>query len=614
MCGIAGVFDRAGAIHRSDIERMIGRLAHRGPDGQGISIECGIGLAHRRLAILDLSDAGSQPMDYLGRYRIVFNGEIYNWRVLRDELKRLGYRFHTETDTEVVMASYDRYGPDCLERFNGMWAFALHDRRENTFFLARDRFGIKPFYYRHDGRRFLFASEIKAILAHPAVSTRADLEYCRQFLSIGPREWIPQTAFEGIRRLPAAHWIRATADELATGSFQPRRYFTLDVNESDEPYSEGRGAEFAEEYRALLGDAVALRLRADVKVGSALSGGLDSSTIVRFANRKLREAGLPERQETFSCVYSALGTESCDESVHIDRLTNFLNVRSNRIEPPLPQLVKAYRKIVRAYDTPADGSHLSGWFTFALVGSTDVKVTLDGQGVDEQYGGYFPLLKYFLAVSRRPVGDYFDLPVINGSRRFARPGLLLGGVAMVAGRFLPRMLSRLAGRKRDPFEAFNRVLAREVETSLVNLLHYCDRVSMAHSIESRMPFMDYRLVRFSTALPASYKIHDGWTKHLCRKAMSGDLPDEIVWRRDKMGWPVPEETWFRGPLANWMRSEIERSDFLRSLGAGREFNRMLKGSKPVGALLRLLNLALWHKEFVDGSCQGTSRSSDPKTA
>ena len=288
---------------------------------------------HRRLAILDLSEQGHQPMCYRGRYWIVYNGEVYNHIELRAELEALGYTFSSRTDTEVIMASYDAWGVDCLNRFNGEWVFVLYDSKREELFISRDRFGIKPLYYYQDDQHFIFGSEIKALLKHPAVPKEPNTKYCKLFLKEGSKEHLRETAFVGIYRFECASFLKCRIEEIFQ-PFKETRFWSVQPNLSDEPYDEAKAYECAERYYNLLEDAVRLRLRADVKVGSALSGGLDSSSVVYLVNRQLKTAGCEVQQETFSSVYRTPGSEYCDESHYIDEVARSLDVRSNiRLSP-----------------------------------------------------------------------------------------------------------------------------------------------------------------------------------------------------------------------------------------------------------------------------------------
>lgn len=635
MCGIFGLISRSDSIP-SVLPEMGALIRHRGPDGEGFVLFRGDGaplvrggadtplhlytaatpysperplsrddysntrlaLGHRRLAIVDLSEFGHQPMSSPeGDHWIVFNGEIYNHVELRAELETLGHRFPSHSDTAVILAAYRQWGVDCLARFNGMFAFVLYDRPRDMVFLARDRFGVKPLNLWSDGRTFAFTSEIKALLAIPAFRPTADIAAMKDYLHRGPRESEAGTMFEGVVKLPAASFIYATPGALLDGTVQPTSWWSLGANPSKEPYNTGTAAALADEYRARLNEAVRLRLRADVKIGSALSGGLDSSSIVWLIASQLREQGAHELQETFSTVYRTPGVEKYDESVFIEKVGGGLGVSVNMIEPDPMDVPHEHERMIWNLDTPPESTLMSSWHTFRLVHSCGIKVTLDGQGADEQLGGYLYYLPHSLT-GRSPlrmaraaaalIGAHPDR-LAWGSIGFA----LLGSKVPenLLGNDRQRMTARMLSK------GLNAHLAEDTRGSLANLLHYADRTSMAFSVESRAPFLDVNLAEFLANVPEAYKIHDGWTKHVARTAMDGRLPDDVTWRRDKMGWPIPEEVWENGPLAKWFGSASAAGEVFSDLGIGEAF-QAARRAPDVTTRIRAINLAAWHRTFM----------------
>lgn len=619
MCAIAGIISHA-SIRAGDIRRMGDVQAHRGPDGQGFMLSqgvyvenplpglidfspelpCHVALAHRRLAIVDLSPLGHQPMVWRQRYVITFNGEIYNHIELRQELEAKGYTFASHSDTEVILAAYDAWGAACLNRFNGMWAFVLVDTQQHRVFMARDRFGIKPLYYAQSHGGFVFASEIKALLGLPAVEAIPDQDFAKQYLRHGPSVEGTQTAWQGISRFPAASFVECEITQLYAQRVAPTQYWDVQANVSTEAFDDAKAQQLADAYYHLLEDAVRLRLRADVKVGSALSGGLDSSSIVYLLNKLLKEQGVADRQETFSSVYKSPGVQDCDESQFIDRLAQALDVRSNQIEPHVDAVQGEHEKMIYAMDYPPESTCMSGWHTFMRVAQSDVTVTLDGQGADEQLAGYLSYLAFWFAQMplRQVMKELPKVLAIPGASRFALPGLAAGLTRRVLGKSITVALVKKLGYRFDPFVHVNQKLVRDLKASLRMLIHYSDRVSMAHSIESRMPFMDYRVVEFLATVPVAYKLHGGWTKYLARRAFSGKLPDEIVWRKDKMGWPIPETYWFEGQLKGWMAARVTNPAFLEWLGVTAADVPLGKRNVSMTHKVRWLNLATWHRLFV----------------
>ena len=635
MCGIAGIISNK-KIDVSCIGEMTNLIRHRGPDDEGFvflnaddracvyggvdtpkqaysytssytpkealgnvdSKRAQIAFGHRRLSIVDLSPLGHQPMCSVDqRYWIVFNGEIYNHPELRKELEGVGYQFQSHADTEVIMAAYDHWGAECLNRFNGMWAFVLYDTHKNKIFISRDRFGKKPlFYMRHNGA-FYFASEIKSFMAIDGFDLEPNINFLENYIINGCHEWARETAFLNIYRYDHASYIEATSNELLE-SFQEVRFWEVRPNTSRERFDSTKAQEYADQYYLLLEDAVRIRLRADVKLGSALSGGHDSSSIVYLVNRILQEQGKTELQETFSCVYNSPGTEHCDESLYIQTMADYLGVHSNQIEPHVSNIPEEHEKMIWAMDNPPDSTCMSSWHTFQCVANSGVKVTLDGQGADEQLGGYLHYITVYLA-SLFPVEalkEAWALRSIPGAKRQIRRGLLLSFSQSILGKKLSEPIARRIVGKSDATN-LNTVLSEDTMTNLVTLIHSMDRESMAHSVESRMPFLDYRLVEFLASVPACYKLHNGWTKYLARLAFDKKIPDEVCWRKDKMGWPIPEEVWLSGPLSDWFQEKVKGLDKLsKTLGlpllGEAEFDPVMKVQS-----IRRLNLKVWCEKY-----------------
>jgi asparagine synthase (glutamine-hydrolysing) len=437
MCGIVGIIIKTRIEKKSIkdiIEKMNNTLIHRGPDGEGYYYGDNFVFAHRRLAIVDLSDAGKQPMEYINRYIITYNGEIYNYIELKKELESHGYKFKSHTDTEVIMASYDFWGIECLKKFNGMWAFVIYDKEKEKFFISRDRFGKKPLYYYKDDEIFIFSSEIKAILAHPKVETKPNFAFLKSYLKLGCREFLKETAFENIYRFDFAHYFEGGNEEIFH-DFKLNRFWDIKPNLSKEKFDPRKAKEYAERYYNLLEDAVRIRLRADVKIGSALSGGLDSSSVVYIINKLLKEQKKEELQETFSSVYKSEGTEYCDESQFINTLAQKLNVKSNQIEPKEEEIPNEIEKMIWHLENPQENSLMSSWHTYKLISSTDVKVVLNGQGADEQLAGYLGYIQNYLPSLSLVdlIKESLALLKIKDSWRYVLKGFLIGLYRIIFG-------------------------------------------------------------------------------------------------------------------------------------------------------------------------------------
>lgn len=552
---------------------MLAAIRHRGPDDQGEEALGPLAIGMRRLSILDPTPAGRQPMSSPdGRYVIVHNGEIYNFQELAAELETAGCRFSTATDTEVILAAFATWGPSCVKRFNGIWAFALCDRKSQTLFLSRDRFGVKPLFLTDRGGRIAFASEIKALLALPWVDRRPDAGIVRDFLADNLVDHTDRTFFEAIRRLPAAHNLIIGPDRV------PRleRYWgppSLSEDASMRPSPSD--ASRLEEIRGLLIDAVALQLRSDVPVGSCLSGGLDSSGIVSIA-AALRDGRLAvgaehlrdrERQPQLA-FFAEFHEEGIDERQFVDEVVHATGIALRTTSPSADDFAASIDAIVHAQDEPfGSTSIVAQYHVMRIAHEAGVKVLLDGQGADETFAGYPHYLGMALAGAIRG-GDRRALRsavrAISARRSLVTQTV---GHLVLAGRPVPhrlrrdripdRWLGNVTRRARSadsPIELqagtpLARGLWRQIASEhLPALLRYEDRNSMAFGIEARVPFLDHRLVEAALLLPDRLKVMpDGGRKVALLRAMQGLVPDAVLRRRDKVAFQTPERSW----IAHW---------------------------------------------------------------
>lgn len=602
MCGIAGQYclDK-----RAPDEKLLAamgvRLSHRGPDGSGTHIRGSAGLVHRRLAIIDLSDEGLQPMTSEdGTLWIVFNGEIYNYLELREELIAKGHVFHSHSDTEVILHAYEAWGTDCLSRFNGMWAFVILDEKTGELFCSRDRFGIKPFYYTVVDGSFLFASEIKALLAHPGAGTQPDDETLGTYLAWGVQDHSDRTMFEGIFQLKPAHAMNVTIK----GVQEPFRYWDVTVNPGIR--SKKSDETVASELLEKLNQATRIHLRSDVAVGTCLSGGIDSSTLTTLINTLIRNespASVGDRQKTFSVVFP---DTRFDESRYIDEIVSATGVDAHRTEPVPDQLWDDIGRLVYMQDEPFGSLSIYAQYCVMRLAKEDVKVVLDGQGADELLAGY---LAYQSSYIRGLVGSFHwgtALREIAGSLRH-HGGFFRSAVGQLVVRRGRRGLLTVHAPPVDRYGgSLDSILTRELTaTNLPALLHYEDRNSMAFSIESRVPFLDYRFVEYVASLPLNQKIRGGVTKIALRNAIKGIVPESIRCRMDKMGFVTPEEVWMREDLRPFVLEVLSSTMF-----AGRKYwnaDAVIKNylsfldgkSRYSPEVWRIVCTELWLRTFFD---------------
>jgi asparagine synthase (glutamine-hydrolysing) len=668
MCGICGVYD---ARHRvKPVVQMNQIQRHRGPDDEGyvfINTQNGdwkpargvdtagnldlapaesiaeemynLALGNRRLAILDLSSAGHMPMIYgNGNLCITHNGEIYNYREIGVELRNLGYQFNSDTDTEVILAAYTEWGVECLKRFNGMFAFVIYDRQKNTLFCARDRFGIKPFYYYWQDGAFVFGSEIKVLLQHPAITPCENDQVLFDYLVLGLSDHNDETFFQGVQSLTPGHYLLL---DLSDHRLTKTCWWDVDINPSLEKPSKAAEAEAYARFSSLFEDSIRLRLRSDVPVGSALSGGLDSSAIVTLANRLLTEEQViprhlvGEHQKTFTARYS---DAVIDEYQYSNRIVRQTGAEEHVIFPSPAVLWSEIENFVWHLDQPVNStSQYAQWNVMKLARQQNVTVLLDGQGGDEVLAGYYQYLPYYMAQVQQQLGALkaiqtgIDVTRVGGSSaalmllwnssfrlpwrvqkmisffqsRWAVPGS--GGSGLQGHQIAPEFFRRNYDRRWQPMKSVDAnglvgVLYRDLtSTNLPKLLRYEDRNSMAFSIETRLPFLDYRLVEFVFSLPMYYRINQGWTKWILRRSLQNVLPKEVCWRRTKLGFPTPEKSWMihgEAKVRNILSRNIDRlGNYIRPEVIKETCGLPTEQMAETPGLWRMINQALWFEQF-----------------
>jgi asparagine synthase (glutamine-hydrolysing) len=546
MCGICGIMNRNGeAVSEKSIRIMMLELKHRGPDDEDLYLHRNLGLGHVRLSIIDLSKAGRQPMfDSSGRFCILHNGEVYNYLELREQLQ-CKYEFRSRTDTEVVLYSYVEWGIGCLERFNGMFAFVIYDTKNKQLFIARDRFGIKPMYYYLDNERFVFASEIGAILSVLPEQNIINDEVVFDYLVFNRTDQNVDTFLLNIKRLDHSHYMMF-GDNIKLC----KRWYCL-------PDRIGYAFESSPDFRETLSDSVKLRLRSDVPVGVCLSGGLDSSSITSVMAKVLNKRDL----QTFSAVYGD-GVEG-DESKYVNLLREDV-FKMHMVTPNADTLLSDIESFIACHGEPVPSTGPYAQYKVMELAKGNVKVLLDGQGGDEILAGYHYffgtylrelMLHLHLVVLIKELIAYYSkhrsLYALKSLVFYSLPDVLKTRARLSGRDFIDRnFYSKCSSSTRLPETLFSARTLQEslmdhFECKLEHLLKWEDRNSMFFSLESRVPFLDHRLVERTLSLSPEKLINNGMTKHILRQAMRGVIPESIRMRVDKVGFLTPEREWFR---------------------------------------------------------------------
>jgi asparagine synthase (glutamine-hydrolysing) len=628
MCGICGLFykDHSREVENWRIENMSRSIQNRGPDDTGFFIQGNVGFGHRRLSIIDLMPSGHQPMtDASGRYVIIFNGEIYNYIELREQLAVQGFTFRSQSDTEVILLLYIRYGKDCVQFLNGMFSFVIWDTQEKTLFAARDRLGIKPFYYTSDQNKFVFASEIKAIFASGLIEPEVNFEGFKDYLTF-QFCLFDKTLFNGIQKLLPGHWLFLEADGRMTINQYWSLDFTVDTDHSEEY--------FEKTLSTLVHDSVRIQMRADVPVGSHLSGGLDSSSVACIA------ASLIDNPiHTFSGGFRE--GSAYDETSYARLVAKKTGSIHHEIYPTKEDFVSMLPGILYAMDEPAAGPGVFPQTCVSKLASEHVKVVLGGQGADELFGGY---TRYLIAYLEECIRGG-----INGTQEDQKyivtldsilPNLQqLNGYQSLLKYFWKDGLFedqdqryfRLINRGRDmepyimpevfnngsynPYEAYrdlfnqgnlksyvNKMTRFDMLTLLPALLHVEDRTSMMVSLESRVPLLDHRIVELAGQMPPMVKFKGGRSKYIFRKIVENIVPEEVFSRKDKMGFPVPLNEWYGQPAVREFINDTLLGQRARERGwinpQGLEKN--LSGEPNFSrGIWGMLCLELWMQAYFD---------------
>ena len=538
MCGITGIIYKNKNVEAAELEKMTEKIKHRGPDSSGIYMDKNVGFGHRRLSIIDVSDHSNQPFFYKDLI-LIFNGAIYNYLEIKDELISHGYSFKTTSDTEVLLLAYDKWGEDCVKKFNGMWSFAIHDKKRNIVFCSRDRFGVKPFYYYADGDQFIFASEIKAVLEIKKVTT-VNTQIILQFIETNFTEHNNETFFEGIFKLPGSHSL---VYDLKTNVFQIYKYYELEFNaEVSKLNLQDSINLFEEKFQ----ESIKLRLRSDVKIGSALSGGLDSSYIVAISAKQFKV------KKDFNAVTVGSLHKEEDEGDRARIISDCLGIENSIIYPDKNEFEKLIPQVIYSLEEPFGGlSVYMQTFLMKQAQKLGIKVLLDGQGADEVLLGYSNYTAAFLKNHGLKdnvkfllnLRSHYDISIFKGlliylyysNFNVRKTYLKLRGLGLKS-KYKKLIEYNHIRTLNNSYKNIFELQKNEIFWAQIpQLLRWEDMNSMAYGIETRLPYLDYKFVETCLSINNNFKIFTGWSKYILRKNLQKHIPDEIAWNRKKLG-------------------------------------------------------------------------------
>lgn len=601
MCGVSGIINKdLSPVQDYLIRSMNDLIKHRGPDGEGFYFKQNFAFGHRRLAIIDLTENGHQPMYWGDDLVITFNGEIYNYIELKNELKSFGHEFRTESDTEVILVAYKQWGTDCVSKFNGMWAFAIYDAQKQIIFCSRDRFGVKPFYYFQNEKLFAFGSEIKQLI--PFLNTvLAEDQMVLDYLIAGFLDHTERTFFKDIIKLMPAHNL---IYDLRRNQIQIRRYFEIETISEFKNLNEEKSIE---SYREILKSSVKLRMRSDVKVGTCLSGGLDSSSVTALAS----EIYANESDQKFVAIHAKTTESKFDESALAKQVADFCEVELKIIQPESNDFIAALDEVMYTQEEPfGSPSVYLQYFVLKKARELNCLVMLDGQGGDETLLGYE---KYYPAYIIAQKGILKKWKAFNSATRnstlskkqllsyflyFTRYKIRLNRLKRRAICLRPEFLKTYESAEikflSEAYLDIDKLQRFEIGVlPLPELLRYEDKNSMRNSVETRLPFLDYRVLQTALSINHNYKIYKGWTKYVLRKSIEPFLPKSIVWRTNKFGFNAPEKTWL-DQLESQINDEIRQSDFLNKFI---DINKLNLKQTDLRTRWRLFNLSRWQKIY-----------------
>ena len=600
MCGISGIINKSKKeVNKYDIKNINNLISHRGPDDEGFFYENNFAFGHRRLSILDLSSDGHQPMHYLDKkYTITYNGEVYNYIEIRKELEEYNYSFNSNTDTEVILASYDKWGEDCVNKFNGMWAFAIYNKKKDIIFCSRDRFGIKPFYYTEVDNKFIFGSEIKQLLEfYP--NRYVNKHILMDYLIIGFEEHTNETFFDNIFKLEQSHNL---IYDLKSNSYKIKKYYDIKL---DGKISDLNENESIEKYKLKLEASINIRLRSDVKVGTCLSGGLDSSSIATIASELYNR----ESTDKFIAIHAKSTQKNNDESEFAKDVSRHCNLDLKIVEPTNEDFLNNIDEVIYTQEEPfGSPSIFMQYFVMKKAKEVNCKVMLDGQGGDETllgYERYYPAylrslsifngIKGFVQSSRnskltmKQLAQYF-IYFTSSTIRIKR---LKSKNSYIKKEFLNRINKNMIVQNSYSYRDICKLQKDEIlYTQMPHLLRYEDKNSMRNSIETRLPFIDYKVLETAININNNFKIKDGWSKYILRKVVENILPNNIVWRKNKLGFEAPTKSWLKN-IELEMQSVVDNSIIIKTISKKIEFNNLDDNQK-----WKLFNIAKWEELYA----------------
>jgi asparagine synthase (glutamine-hydrolysing) len=569
------------------------KIKHRGPDSSGIYMDKNVGFGHRRLSIKDVSDHSNKPFFYKDLI-LIFNGAIYNYLEIKDELISHGYIFKTTSDTEVLLLAYDKWGVDCVKKFNGMWSFAIHDKKQNLVFCSRDRFGVKPFYYYADGDQFIFASEIKAVLEIKKVTT-VNTQIILQFIETNFTEHNNETFFEGIFKLPGSHSL---VYDLKTNVFQIYKYYELEFNaEVSKLNLQDSINLFEEKFQ----ESIKLRLRSDVKIGSALSGGLDSSYIVAISAKQFKV------KKDFNAVTVGSLHKEEDEGDRARIISDCLGIENSIIYPDKNEFEKLIPQVIYSLEEPFGGlSVYMQTFLMKQAQKLGIKVLLDGQGADEVLLGYSNYTAAFLKNHGLKdnvkfllnLRSHYDISIFKGlliylyysNFNVRKTYLKLRGLGLKS-KYKKLIEYNHIRTLNNSYKNIFELQKNEIFWAQIpQLLRWEDMNSMAYGIETRLPYLDYKFVETCLSINNNFKIFTGWSKYILRKNLQKHIPDEIAWNRKKIGFNPPIEEWW--PRSEEITNTINNSQIIKEL-----FKDKFNYINDRDFEWKLYNIAIWEKLY-----------------